>query len=543
MLDVIKNKIHLTLFLTTLWQLISIGLVSVGVWPTEVVWINFILIALLIVGLPKIYAVGTFLLSLPFMVVLPESLVPNLPMWRPLVAWLFFVVAIKYLLEKWQANEGVVNYLRRIAKDFYKQKLNPWDKWLFALGGLMTLSLLAADFAGHGLKQIVFLVNAYVLYLAAVMAINHSDDWEKLRCLLQYSLLMTVVLGFVQYFATFLTEPYYFWQYWAMLVSSVYYGQPLAEVLAYSNSWFSAEGGNSSLRMFGILQDTHAFAVVAVFALGLWWSSARIKSITTRVRHILADQPKWYWVVLVLICFAIIASGTRGVWVAMVLPAIAILILIYRFKARLLGALPLLSYTIIILLFLISPFITAGFNWIRTMAQDDNILRRVTSVYDLSEASNVGRLEIWRESLKFSIHHPLGTGYGNFITSIVDVKEGASFAEVSEAINVNYNLPQKFVTAHSLYLHMLVELGILGVIVFALFWWSVAKQIWSAVIESEFAYSKLNLFFVATAIILLWLLAYGLFDVTILNERVLLYLMTILALLNMALRNRPKTLF
>ena len=110
-------------------------------------------------------------------------------------------------------------------------------------------------------------------------------------------------------------------------------------------------------------------------------------------------------------------------------------------------------------------------------------------------------------------------------------------------MNLYYNLPQKFVTAHSLYLHILVEIGILGIILFAIFWWHVAKQIWSAIIESEFAYSKLNLFFVSTAIILLWLLAYGLFDVTILNERVLLYLMAILALLNMALRNRPKTLF
>ncbi|HAG27785.1 TPA: hypothetical protein DCG61_03325, partial [Patescibacteria group bacterium] len=144
---------------------------------------------------------------------------------------------------------------------------------------------------------------------------------------------------------------------------------------------------------------------------------------------------------------------------------------------------------------------------------------------------------------KCSVQNPLGTGYGNFITSIVDVKEGASFEEVSSDVNLYYNLPQKFVTAHSLYLHILVEIGILGIILFAIFWWHVAKQIWSAIIESEFAYSKLNLFFVSTAIILLWLLAYGLFDVTILNERVLLYLMAILALLNMALRNRPKTLF
>ncbi|HMQ01947.1 MAG TPA: hypothetical protein PKD79_02670, partial [Candidatus Doudnabacteria bacterium] len=139
--------------------------------------------------------------------------------------------------------------------------------------------------------------------------------------------------------------------------------------------------------------------------------------------------------------------------------------------------------------------------------------------------------------------NPLGTGYGNFITSIVDAPPGLSFEEVSDEKNLRYNLPQKFVTAHSLYLHLLVELGLLGLLIFILFWREVGKQLWQAVSESQFMFTSLNLFFVASAVALVWLLAYGLFDVTILNERVLLYTMALLALLNMALRNKPQTLF
>ncbi|HMR55500.1 MAG TPA: hypothetical protein PKD34_02840, partial [Candidatus Doudnabacteria bacterium] len=290
MLSIIHNKIHLTLAIAFLWQLISVGLVSVGVWDQEVVWINFGLIILLTVVLPKIHAVGLFLISLPFMVVLPESLIPDLPMWRPLVGWLFLVLVVKFLWSEWQPGEGVVNYVRRVAKEFYEQKLNPWDKWLFAFVALAAISLLAADFASHGLKQIIFLVNIYLIYISSLIAMSQPEDWDKLKRFVKYSLLVTVGLGFVQYFATFTTEPYYFWQYWAMLVSSAYYGQPLAEVLAYSNSWFSAGGGTSSLRMFGILQDTHAFAVIAVFAMGLWWSRAKVELITSRVRHVFRDQ-------------------------------------------------------------------------------------------------------------------------------------------------------------------------------------------------------------------------------------------------------------
>lgn len=543
MIKIFQNKTHLTIALLMLWQLISIGLLSTGVWPQLIVWINFGLLIFAMAFLPKVHALGLFLLSLPFMVVIPEGVIPNLPMWRPLVVWLFLVVLAKYVWEHWQAGDRLIPFVKRISLEFYNTRLNSWDKWLAALLVVGGVSLLAADFAEHGLKQLIFLVNVYLLYLSALLVVNENSEWSIIVAYVKYSLLVTVALGFVQFFATFFTEPYDFWQYWAILVSSVYYGQPLAEVLAYSNSWFSADGGNSSLRMFGILQDTHAFAVVAIFALTLWWITAKIEPLTSRVRHIFRDQSRWYWVVFTLICFAIIANGTRGVWVAMAIPLVATLILIYKFKARLLGALPLLSYTLIIILFLISPWLTMSFNWLRSVAMEDNILKRAASVYDLREASNVGRLEIWQSSFAYSLKHPLGTGYGNFITSIVDAPEGATFEEVSADKNLRYNLPQKFITAHSLYLHLLVEIGIIGLLIFLIFWWSVAKQIWQALTESQFAYTALNLFFIAVGTALLWLLAYGLFDVTIFNERVLLYLMALLGLLNIALRNKPPTLF
>ncbi len=543
MQHILYNKTYLTIALIILWQIISIGLISTGVWPLEVVWVNLGLLAAAIVVLPRVDALGLFLWSLPFMVVLPESAIADLPMWRPLTAWLVVVIGIRYLISVWQKDVPIFSNLKSHLGNFYYNKLNRWDMWLAILIGIALLSLLVADFADHGLKQVLFLINVYLIYLAGLLAIDDNDDWVKALRYFKYSLLLTVAIGFIQFFATFFREPYDFWQYWATLISATYYGQPLAQVLAYSNSWFSAEGGSSSIRMFGILQDTHAFSVIAIFALAMWWVQAKVLVTNTRVRQIFRNQPRWYWAILVAISFSIIASGTRGVWVAMGIPMLGILFLIYKLKARLLGSLPLLSFTIIIVLFLFSPWISMGFNWLRSVALEDNILKRAASVYDLREDSNVGRLEIWRDSLNYSLHHPLGTGYGNFITTIVVAPEGSSFEEVSAAKNLRYNLPQKFITAHSLYLHILVELGLAGLIIFLLFWWTVAKQLWQALIESQFAFSMLNLFFVSVGIALLWLLAYGLFDVTIFNERVLLYLMSLFALLNIALKNKPQTLF
>lgn len=538
-----QNKYSVILFAAVLWQFISIGLLSVATWPPEIVWVNFGLLLVLIAMMPKVQALGLYLVSLPFMVVLPENVIPGFPMWRPLAGWLFVVLFVKYVWERWENKQAVLVNLKTLVLDFYHQKLNRWDKWLAVLIVIAIASLLVADFPEHGLKQIIFLFNVYLLYLSGLLAVGDMEDWSRFLSYVRQSLLITVALGFIQFFATFFADPYYFWQYWATLISSVYYGVPLADVLAYSNSWFSAEGGQSSLRMFGILQDTHAFAVIAIFGLALWWAAAKIQPVTLRVRHVFADQSRWYWVVFIALGFGIIASGTRGAWVALVVPIVATMFLIYKFKGRLLGALPLLSYTVIILLFLISPWLTMSFNWLRSVALDDNILKRVSSVYDLSEASNVGRLEIWQGSLKYSLQHPLGTGFGNFVTSIVEVPEGTSFEAISNQKNYRYNLPQKFITAHSLYLHLLVELGLLGLLAFLIYWWTVARQIWQAISESHFAFTSLNVFLVAIAIALLWLLAYGLFDVTIFNERVLLYLMTLLALLNVALRNKPPTLF
>jgi hypothetical protein len=48
----------------------------------------------------------------------------------------------------------------------------------------------------------------------------------------------------------------------------------------------------------------------------------------------------------------------------------------------------------------------------------------------------------------------------------------------------------------------------------------------------DFKLSKTNLVLLNFGLVISWLLAYGVFDVTILNERVLLYLMILVALIN-----------
>lgn len=535
MLNILKDKNKLIIGLAMLWQLISIALIAVGVWPQLVAVLNLFLLAILFVILPRVNALGLFLLSLPFMIALPGvyiSALVGMPMWRLLVIWLFIVALTKYTINLYKGSGKSRDFsISREIKTFWKDRLQIWDKWLLVLLGLGVLSLLVARYPAHGLKQIIFIINIYLLYLVYLLVVETSEQYKSLLHYLKSSLLITVLLGFVQYFLSLFYAPYYFWQYWATLVSSSYYGQSLAEVLSYSNSWFSADGGGQSLRMFGILQDTHAFSVIVIFALALFLAKSFSKEIFKSWK---------FWLGLTALCFAIIASGTRGVWLSMLSPAVVVIFLMIRYKVRVLALLPLISYGLVIILFVLSPFISMGLNWVRTVNSDDNFLERAGSIYDLDESSNVGRLEIWKSSLNYAINHPLGTGYGNFISSITDT-QNESFEQVGDQKNLRFNLPQKFITAHSLYLHLLVELGLLGLIAFGAIWLGFFKKVWTYLKSVKFESTDQSQLLINIGLALIWLLAYGLFDVTILNERVLLYLMAIMAVVNFLLRNKQLT--
>ena len=529
MIQFFKNKINFIFFVAILWQLISVGLIGVGVWPLEAAWVNTALLAGIIIFLAPVDAIGIFLISLPFMIILPNPWLEDFPMWRPLMALVFIVVIVKHAWIIVRAKQ-----IRQHLQQLWHEKVSWWDVVLWVLFAVGIVSVLFARFPAHGLKQIIYVLNAYALYITARLIIS-TENYTRLLKYLKVSLGITIVLGFVQYILTLFGEPYYFWQYWASMISSTYYGLGLSNVLVYSNSWFSSDGGNRALRMFGIVQDTHAFGVVAIFGLAVYSASAFIKQKTISLQEVIRSQSWKYWLMLVLLCFAVVASGTRGIWIAMLAPAVITLWLLWRYRANVLTVIPLISYALVIALFVLSPFITIGLNYVRTMNTDDNFLNRAASIYDLSENSNAGRLEIWQHSLSYAIHHPLGTGYGNFIVSLFPNDNGSSYEQLASTENERYNLPEKFITAHSLYLHLLVELGLIGLILFLGICVYLAWRVLQALRAVNFQAGVHSSLLINAGLAIAWLLAYGLFDVTILNERVLLYTMMFLVFINFSI--------
>lgn len=548
----LKITIHKIIGALVLWQFISVGLMAVGTWPKEIAIVNAALLAIFILLASPFYSVLLTVLSIPFFVILPNPFLANLPMWRVLFAWLFVVWFVKMLIsqrawllkalafKRWSANgqggaqkapmtgtrlrEIILNAIARI-----NSRLRPWDKVAILFLLLAFCSLLIARFPMHGLKQILFLVNIYLLYIVAVNVVTDESKLKELIRYVRYSLMIIVGLGFLQYFSTLFSLPYYFWQYWATMVSSLYYGVPLGNVLAYSNSWFSASSGAQALRMFGVLPDTHAFGVMCIFLLAYLEPFGR--GVRGKATLQSLGQKRYWLAAIFLAAFGVMASGTRGVWVSLLVPIAIAAFAYFRGFLKPYFKKMLIIYAAIIFLFIVSPLITQGLNVIRTYDTKDNFLNRAGSIYDLSESSNVGRLEIWKSSVKFAAMHPFGVGYGNFITSIVtEIPENATFEQVSSMKNLRYNLPQAFITAHSLYLHLLVELGFAGLLAFLLFWWEYFEQLWKFIKKHSAApLTKFSSLAVSLGLAFVWILTYGLFDVTILNDRVLMYLFISLA--------------
>lgn len=519
-----NKPIRYLFLLIVVFEAVTAYLVSVGVWPQTAAWYSAGAAALFVLIAPPFEALQLVVFSIPFYLALPNRFSDSLAAWRPMLAWLFAVWFVKEIYSHYRSGVSLKSLYENIRASLFS-----WDKYIILFGALSAASVLLARFKGQSLKQIAFLVNIYLLYLVAINVVKSKNQVYRLVKAVAASLGIIVLLGYVQFGATLFSNQYYFWQYWAILISKAYYGLSLANVLAYSNSWFSYTGGNPSLRMFSIMPDSHSFGVVCALLM-------------TFLAALLPEAPRrrkiFLWLGIAFSSWALILSGTRGVWVGLAAPALMGAYMYWRNMSRPHAKRFLIITALVILFFAASPLLVKGLSLIRSGLGGEEFLERVSSIYDLEEDSNAGRLVIWKNSAMFALRHPLGVGYGNFIVSLVpDISQSDTFDSISAERNLRYNLPQKFVTAHSLYLNILVELGVVGLIIFILLWLSYARQAWNFLKK----WGSENNMHVAVAagasFVLLWILAYGVFDLTLFNDKILMYSFLTLAVAGIVFRN------
>lgn len=499
-------KLRLIVIFFTIWQYFSILGIAVLNWPQELVWLNLGLLLGFVLLCPVYESLLLLILSIPFYVALPNSRFNSLSMWRILFAALFMVWLVR---ESKLLSKGGGRLLEKI----YGINFLPWDKFMefFVLVGVV-ITLCFAEYKMQGFKQIAFWVNIYLFYVVLINTIKTKQQIYELVRYVLWSLIIIVGLGFAQLFGTFLTNLDTFWVYWASNFAMLYYGSDFASVALYSNSWFSYTSGRE-LRMFSIMPDSQSFAYICM--IGLCIGTALTRGVFVNIR-------KWLWAGIRVAGLALILSGTRAVWVGMFLPLLAVMVGYWKNIQRHLAKKFLWPFLIILILFAISPLINKGLGYLRVGIFKENFISRAASIYDLEDVSNRGRLLIWRESLSFAVKHPLGVGVGNFITSLGG-EPGKPYGQVSNEINERYNLPKKYISAHNLYLQVLVETGIAGLVSFGLFWLMVLYYFWRFLCRYEHTQDFLVYYVAQAFLMVLWILGAAFFDVTLLNDKVLMY--------------------
>ncbi|MBI5530877.1 MAG: O-antigen ligase family protein [Candidatus Doudnabacteria bacterium] len=497
-------RLKLLIIVFVVWQYVSILGMAILNWSTALVWLNLGLLLAFILLAPIYESLLLLVLSIPFFVAVPNSKFDALSMWRILYLALFAVWLVR---EKKLKIQGII--------------FLPWDKYLawFASLGLV-LALIFGSFRLEAVKQVLFWLNIYFLYIVLINTLKSKQQiFEFIRYAI-WSLAIIVTLGFTQLFGTFLTNLDVFWVYWANNITKLYYGQNFSLVALYSNSWFSYYGGRD-LRMFSIMPDSQSFAYICIIALCM--GTALTRSVFTHIK-------KWLWSGIRFAGLALILSGTRAVWVGMALPFLAVVAAYAKGIQKHLVKKYMWPFAIIFILFIISPFINKALGYLRVERFQENFLERAQSIYNINETSNRGRIEMWQNSSLFFLTHPWGVGFSNFIVSFNEVQDGQNYNQVGEKLNTAYNLPAKYISAHSLYLQILVETGIVGFLIFAAFWTSVLQYLWRFIRHYEKTEDFLVYFVAQAFLMVLWILASAVFDITLLNDKVLMYFLINLGL-------------
>ena len=485
------NKDKITFYIILIVEILAVVLASLGILEREVVLVMTGLLIFYFIFSKVEDSLILFILSIPLFVALPISDgFDTMANWRILLAVLFLCLFFKQGLSI-KIIKDKLGHLK--IKEKFKHYPMEYLIGLFLM--ISVLSLFVATDVTVGIKKILFLVNIFLLYIIIRNVIAHNKKMTtKIIKAGAVAGIISLIVGYSQLISVFLTSLYNFWQWWARNVISVFYGFDLTKLLSVSNTWFSYYSDNPpALRMFSIFPDSHSFALFTIIGL-IFFTYLLLK-----------QNKKIYWLPIVLSFLALLFSGSRGVWLSAIVPfLIVIFLFIRKFKPSI--ARIFISFLLIfIIAFPVSSFVISASQNIKdgTLA-----FKRAKTLADLEEISIKSRMEIWGKSFKSILKKPLlGVGIGNYPIvlgeDISAAKRGAS--------------------AHNLYLDIASEMGLLGLIFLLLIFWQIIKRGWKLAQKNQ--YALIFTFF------FLWIIVYALFDIVLLNDKVLLLFMVALGIL------------
>ncbi len=525
-------------------------LIAAGILPREFAFSVTLMALVYIAGAGVIDSLVFTILSLPFYLAIPiTASFDSMANWRIMILILF----LKYAWERMPDIRYRISKLKTLKSENIRQFLFNKDIRLEILGLLFAIisffSLIGANNTGAGIKKILFLANIFLIFIIVKNVVCNKEIFLRILKTSVLAGVFSLITGYAQLVSILFVSLAAFWQFWTDNVIAALYGKNLSELLSYSNTWFSYYQGDipPTLRMFSVFPDSHSFALFniiltpSVLALVFYYKKHSKKLFRS------------YCLLLILLLSAIIFSGSRGAWVSAMIP-LAVIIFIRSFKintdyplkqfltqkVKINFGFPGKSFrsladglagylsgdklgmiiSAMLLFFILFPvssvFLeqTQKAEWQRLDMQGDfssfAMRKRLKSIIDLDEISNKGRIEIWRNTFASIKDHPLlGVGIGNFTT----------------VIGKNISAAKKGASAHNLFLDIFAETGLLGLIVFLAIFYEILK---TAFLTFKSSTGELYKFFALSAgVYIVWVLGYSLFDVVLLNDKVLILFMVL----------------
>jgi len=488
-------------FVSLIAMMLSVG----GLVPRAFIFVPALLILAYLFSAPYEDAVLFFVRFIPFFFALPFTAdFDNFNLWRIAIIIVFLRWVFTVLRPAWLAKIDLRSWLGRAWSEHRAEVLG-LSLFCFAF---LSLSIVQDIYAG--LKQFIYFVNLVLLcFVIRDLVASRAGFLRKLAANFFLSGALAIAIGFLQWGATYLIPVSVFHLWWGQVISLNMYGGNWADIVTnFGNTWFSYSGGGLRLRMFSLFPDSHTFPLYLLMILPFLFLL-----ITLFEKRELREQ-RVLGISFLLLHLALILSGTRGIWVSIIAPAI--FLAVFRAKFKDLNALTRKIALSLLAFFVMFP-LAWGIIFIPQFKDETGssgalLVTRLRSIIDLYETSNKGRIGIWKKTIRSIEAHPvLGVGMGNYPVvlkeDIIASKAGAS--------------------AHNLFLHIAAIMGIPALFVLVWFFWETMKRgfqfLTNAAIPREY-----RLFAYASLFALVWILAYSMTDVALFDERAFLGFMVFL---------------
>ncbi len=488
-------------------QLALFGLIIIGVLPRAVVPYLAGALAIYVLFASLEDATIFFVLSIPFFLAIPiTATFDNFNTWR-------IISVIIFLKWIWQIPD-----LKSYIKSSHKSHLS------FILHGLIIfaiLSIIPAPDKMLAVKRIIYFLNLSLMGLVIYDLAQKDEFAKRLIKNISIPVIAAALVGLIQLISTYFVDIYQFMHIWGEGIQCNQFGNQWCYIAVHvGNTWLAYYGDQLSLRVFSLFPDSHSFpqflllGLPSVFAIAL---SGVAKEHYTNLKKMIMTRSRLIITAVPLVFLAAILTGTRGIWAGSIGALVAGVFYIYwlgknghQTPKRIL--IYLTSYlSIFFLMFSVAFPIFESPQFL--LSKGDALLfgKRIRSIIDFGETSNVQRIAIWKASLESIKKHPLfGVGIGNFPV----------------VLNQKLELAKAGSSAHNIYLHIAAEIGIPALIFSLWFLWLLMQKVYV-----NFTISKdweITIYNGAALIFIPWILVYCLTDVALFDERAfLLFVATI----------------